>query len=148
VASVLVLVGAVFVLAVAAPTYGVPPLDNGLGVALGFALGTATMVLLGVSLGLLAGTARSAQALGLLVFFPMWLLGAGGPPRAVMPEVMGRIADVLPLGHVASAIRESWLGTGDPGGNLLALLVWLGAAVGMVAVLQSRGGGWTWWSHH
>lgn len=144
VASILVLTGAAFVLAVAAPTYGVPSVHNPLGVALGFASGTFTMVLLGVSLGLLAATARSAQALGLLAFFPMWLLGAGGPPRSVMPDAMGRVADLLPLGHVASVIRESWLGTGDPGGHLLALVGWLGVAATAVALLERRGRAWTW----
>lgn len=138
----LVVLGAVVVLALAAPTYGVPAVQDALGVLTGFLLGGATMITFGVALGLLASTARSAQALGLLAFFPMWLLGAGGPPRPVMPEVMRTIADVLPLGHVATAIRESWLGTGQPGDNLLALVAWLVvSSVTAFVLLRARRGG-------
>jgi len=122
---VMVLLGVVVVLAVAAPIYGVPEVHDIGNVLVGFLLGSATMIGLGVVLGLLAGTARSAQALGMLAFFPMWLLGAGGPPRPVMPDVMATIAAFLPLGHVAAAIREPWLGTGSSVDNLLALGVWL-----------------------
>lgn len=138
VTCLLVLLGAIAVLVVAAPTYGVPKVQDVAGVLLGLLLGTATMITIGVVLGLLCRTARSTQALGLLAFFPMWLLGAGGPPRPVMPEVMARISDVLPLGHVASAIREPWLGTGSTTGNLLALSIWLGMAAFAVALLLRR----------
>lgn len=136
---VLVVLAAVTVLLVAAPTYGVPAVHDGLGVAAGFALGTAAMISVGVVLGLIAGTARSAQALGLLAFLPMWILGAGGPPRAVMPDVMIWISDALPLGHVAQAIREPWLDTGDSGMNLAALGLWLvGCLVAITILLRRR----------
>jgi ABC-2 type transport system permease protein len=54
------------------------------GVALGFAVAALSFVALGVLLGSLAPTARAAQAIGLVLFFPMWLLSGAGPPRAVM----------------------------------------------------------------
>lgn len=138
--SVLVFLGALVVLAVAASTYGVPAMQNPVGVLVGFLLGTVTMLTLGVALGMLNRTARSAQAIGLLAFFPMWLLGAGGPPKPVMPDLMARISDVLPLGHVAAAIREPWLDTGTTETNLLALSIWLGVAALAVTILmrQSR----------
>lgn len=100
----------------------------------GLALGIATMVTLGVALGLVR-TARSAQALGLLAFLPRWLLGAGGPPRSVMPQTMGSIADFLPLGHAAAAMREACLGTGDATSDLAALTGWLIASAVVVALL-------------
>lgn len=134
----LVVLGAAVVLAVAAPSYGVPAVHNWVGVLAGFVLGTVTMIGLGVALGLVVGTARSAQALGLLAFFPMWLLGAGGPPRAVMPDVMASIADVLPLGHVAAAIREPWLDIGSAADNLWALGGWFLLAVVLVILLLRR----------
>lgn len=134
----MVLLGAIVVLLVAAPTYGVPAVQDGLGVLAGFVVGTATMISVGVMLGLLARTARSAQALGLLAFFPMWLLGAGGPPRPVMPDVMARLSDFLPLGHAAAAIREPWLDTGSTTGNLLALGIWLVLTGTAVVVLLRR----------
>jgi len=139
VSALLVVLGAAVILAVAAPTYGVPAIQDAPRVVVGFVLGTVTMLAVGVALGLATRSARSAQALGLLAFFPMWLLGAGGPPRSVMPDVMGRISDVLPLGHVASAIREPWLGTGGSADNLLALACWLVPTLLLIAYLGRRG---------
>lgn len=127
----LVVLAAALVVAVAAPTYGVPAVQDPVGALSGFVLGTLTMVVLGVALGLAARTARSAQALGMLAFLPMWLLGGGGPPREVLSDTMARISDVLPLWHVTAAIREPWLGTGSGTGHLLALAAWL--AIGLVA---------------
>ena len=138
VSAVLVVLGAGVVLAVAAPVYGVPAVEEPMQVAAGFLLGSLTMISVGGVLGLLAPTARAAQALGLLLFLPMWLLGAGGPPRAVMPEVMGRISDVLPLGRTAAAIREAWLGTGSVGDDLVVLGGWLMLAGVTVLVLLRR----------
>ncbi|MBA3308741.1 MAG: ABC transporter permease [Nocardioidaceae bacterium] len=131
VTGALVVLGALLVIAMAAPTYGVPAVEEPLAVAVGFVAGAATMISLGVALGLAAPTARAAQALGLLAFMPMWLLGGGGPPQPVMTDAMQRISDVLPLWHTTSAIREPWLGTSGSGDNLLALAGWL--AVGLVA---------------
>jgi ABC-2 type transport system permease protein len=129
VTAALVVVAAATVFAVAAPTYGVPPVEDPLGVAAGFVVGTVTLIVLGVALGLSVRTARGAQAVGLLAFFPMFLLSGGGPPKDVMSEPMRRIADVLPLTHAVSAIREPWLGTGGVGSHLLALAMWLGLGV-------------------
>lgn len=136
----LVVLAAVLVLAVAAPTYGVPAIERPLAVLGGFALGTITMLVLGVAVGLAAPTARAAQALGMLAFLPMWLLGGGGPPRGVMSDTMGTISDLLPLWHVTAAIREPWLDSGPAGTHLLVLAGWLG--VGLLTVfaqLRRRG---------
>lgn len=129
----LVVVAAASVLAVAAPSYGVPPVEDPLGVVAGFVAGTVTLVVLGMALGTHVKTARGAQAIGLLAFFPMFLLSGGGPPREVMSEPMRRIADVLPLTHAVGGIREPWLGTGGVGGHLAVLGIWL--AIGLVALL-------------
>ena len=45
---------------------------------------------IGVLLGSLLPSARAAQAVGLLLFFPSFLLGAGGPPPHVMGSVVRR----------------------------------------------------------
>lgn len=132
VTSGMVVLGAVLVVATAAPIYGVPPVEDPARVAVGFITGLVTMVALGVALGLAAPTTRAAQALGMLAFLPMWLLGGGGPPRAVMTDAMQNVSDVLPLWHTTAAIREPWIGSGGVGDHLLALGGWL--AVGLLAV--------------
>lgn len=131
----LVVLGAGLVLAVAAPIYGIPAIQDLAQTVLGFLLGTVTMLTLGVALGLAAPTARAAQALGLLAFLPMWLLGGGGPPRAVMTDGMQRVSDVLPLWHTTAAIREPWLGTGGIGVHALVLGGWLLVGLLSCAVL-------------
>lgn len=132
VTSGMVVLGALLVVATAAPIYGVPAVEDPARVAVGFLAGMATMVTLGVALGLAAPNARAAQALGMLAFLPMWLLGGGGPPRAVMTDAMQGVSDLLPMWHTTAAIRAPWLGTGDAGGHLLALGLWL--VVGLLAV--------------
>ena len=69
---------------------------------------------IGVLLGTLLPSARAAQAVGLLLFFPSFLLGVGGPPPAVMSDDAAATSpSVLPLALVNQAVREPWLGLGD-----------------------------------
>lgn len=138
VTAALVVVAAGLVAAVAAPTYGVPSVEDPLAVSAGFLLGTVTLITLGVALGLAVRTARAAQAVGLLAFFPMWLLSGGGPPPDVMSDPMRRIADVLPLTHAVAAIRDPWLGTGGAGTHLVVLALWLAGGLGAVAYVLRR----------
>jgi len=112
---VLGLAAAAVVLAAGGAVYGVPAPDN-LALTAGWLLaGLACFVALGLALGLLMPSSRTANALGNLVFIPMFLLGGGGPPRDVMTGPMQTISDVLPLSHVIGGLRGAWLGsTGDP----------------------------------
>ena len=135
----LVVVAALTVLAVAVPTYGIPELQRPVEVAVGFVAGTVTMLTLGVAIGLLVRSARSAQALGLMAFFPMFLLSGSGPPPDVMSEPMRRIADLLPLTHATSAIRDPWLDDGSVLPHLVALAVWFVIGLGATGALIRRG---------
>jgi ABC-2 type transport system permease protein len=132
----LVVLGAAVVLAVAAPTYGIPHLVHPWQTALGFAAGTITLVLLGVALGLAAPTARAAQAVGLLAFFPLFLLGGGGPPKGVMTGTMRTIADALP--STVPAITDPWLGVATVNSSLAVLAAWAVAAVAVTGRLARR----------
>jgi hypothetical protein len=76
---------------------------------------------LGVLLGTLLPSARSAQAVGLLLFFPSFLLGAGGPPPNVMGSAVRHIAGPLPLTLLTNAVRGPWLGLGPATGSLIGL---------------------------
>jgi len=70
-------------------------------------------------LGSLMPSARSAQAVGLLLFFPSFLLGSGGPPPRVMGSALRHVADVLPLTQVTKSIRDPWLGLGTATNSLI-----------------------------
>jgi len=118
-------------LAVAAPVYGVPHVEHAARVAAGMVAGAVTFVSLGVLLGTLLPSARAAQAVGLLLFFPSFLLGVGGPPPAVMSPALRELADKLPLALANDAIREPWLGIGT--GQLVATVVLGVVAAGLAA---------------
>ncbi len=114
-------VAGALLLAVAAPVYGVPDVESPLRVAAGIVVGSVAFVSIGVLLGTVLPSARAAQAIGLLLFFPSFLLGVGGPPPAVMSDPLREIADLLPLALANQAIREPWLGLGDATGSLVTV---------------------------
>jgi ABC-2 type transport system permease protein len=126
---VAIAVSCVLLIAVAAPVYGVPPVEDPLRVGLGVVAGAVAFVSLGILLGTVMPSARAAQAIGLLLFFPSFLLGVGGPPPAVMSDVLRSISEVLPLKLVTDAVREPWLGIGDGTGSL--------AVVTLIAVVAT-----------
>lgn len=107
-------------LAVAAPVYGIPAVHAWWRVAAALALGAVAFTGIGVLLGSVLPTARSAQAAGLLIFFPSFLLGAGGPPPHVMGSVVRQVASPLPLTLLTNAVREPWLGIGSATASLVA----------------------------
>lgn len=121
-------VAGVVLLLVAAPVYGVPAVQDPLRASAGIAVSSIAFVAVGVLLGGLLPTARAAQAVGLLLYFPSFLLGVGGPPTSVMPPVLRAIAENQPLALANRAIRDPWLGLGD--GTVPLLIV---AAIALAA---------------
>ena len=126
-------VSCALLLLVAAPVYGIPPVHAWWRVAAALALGSVAFVSIGVVLGSVLPSARSAQAVGLLIFFPSFLLGAGGPPPHVMGSVVRHVAGPLPLTLLTNAVREPWLGLGSATGSLAAVAVLAVAATALAA---------------
>ena len=81
-------------------------------------LGATAFTSLGLLVGAVVPNARAAQGVGLLLFFPSFLLGGGGPPPEAMSSAMRQIAKLLPLTHVTGSIRQPWLGLGTGGWDL------------------------------
>jgi ABC-2 type transport system permease protein len=117
-------------LATAGLVYGVPPVEQPVRAAAGLVAGAVAFVSIGLLLGSLARTARAAQGIGLLAFFPVFLLGGGGPPPHAMTAAMRGISAVIPLTHVTRAIQQPWLGLGTGSANLAIV-----AAIAVVAAL-------------
>lgn len=113
--------------------YGVPTVEDPLRVSVGILAASVAFISLGVLLGTLLPSARAAQAVGLLLFFPSFLLGVGGPPPAVMSPALRDISDVLPLALANDAIREPWLGIGNATGAFLATCAIAVAATAVAA---------------
>jgi len=128
-------VACAMLLVVAAPVYGIPTMHVPWRVAVGLVAGALTFVSGGVLLGSLLPSARAAQAVGLLLFFPSFLLGSGGPPPEVMGSALRAVANVLPLTQVTKSVREPWLGLGTATGSLIVVSV---MAVVVTAVAARR----------
>ncbi len=128
-------VAGVVLLVVAAPVYGVPPVQDPLRASAGIVVSSIAFVAIGVLLGALLPTARAAQAVGLLLYFPSFLLGVGGPPTSVMPPVLRAIAENQPLALANRAIRDPWLGLGD---GTVPLLVVAAIAIAATALAAPR----------
>jgi ABC-2 type transport system permease protein len=125
---VAIVVGSGVLLAVAAPVYGLPSTHHLLQVIVAFVLGSVAFVSIGVLLGTVLPSARAAQAVGMVLFFPSFLLGAGGPPPHVMGSALRAIAGYLPLTRVTDAVRGPWLGIGTATSSLVVV-----AALAVVA---------------
>ena len=110
-------------LAVAAPVYGVPAVHMPWRVVAGVVAGALAFVSGGVLLGSVLPSARAAQAVGLLLFFPSFLLGSGGPPPEAMGSALRHVADVLPLTLVTKSVREPWLDLGAATTSLVVMSV-------------------------
>ncbi len=112
-----------------------------MGVVGWYLAGLACFTAIGVALGSLVPSGRSANALGNLVFVPLFLLGGGGPPRAVMTSAMQTLSDVIPLSHLVGGLRLAWLGkTDDPHALWWPLTVAALAVVAAVLTARRRAG--------
>ena len=123
-------VGSMTLLVAAELAYGVPSVDDLGRTVLGVLLGAVAFGAIGVAIGSVVSSARSAQGIGMLLFFPFFLLGGGGPPPDAMGATMKSVADFLPLTHVVRGIQEPWLGLGTPTDHNLIV-------VGMLVIASS-----------
>jgi len=91
-------------------------------VVAGFTLVTLAFSSLGVLLGALLPSSRSAQALGVMLWFVMLMVGGAGPPPEVLTGAMRTLSDLTPLLHAVRAMQDGWLGL-DAGYSWLVVVV-------------------------
>jgi len=87
------MVSAAILVSVALPVYDVPGPDSVLLVIAGFALVALVFSALGVLLGAVLPSSRAAQALGVMLWFLMLMVGGAGPPPEVLTGAMGVVGD-------------------------------------------------------
>jgi ABC-2 type transport system permease protein len=125
--------GAIVLVIVATVLYGATP-PRAIGSVIGaFVLGALAFQSLGFLIGSLTRTARGAQAIGMLLFFPMWLLSGAAPPQSLMSAAMRHVSEVLPLTFAVRAIEQPWLGLQPRPLDLLLLGSLLAAATALSA---------------
>jgi ABC-2 type transport system permease protein len=130
VALALVTAGTIVLVVAGVVGYDANPPDQTGATLVGFGLSALAFLALGFLLGNVARTARAAQAIGMLVFLPMWLLSGAGPPREVLSDGLAVVADLLPLTYAVRAVQDPWLGLGP---NTTALAVMGAMLVGAAA---------------
>jgi ABC-2 type transport system permease protein len=138
VAMVITMVAVAVLLATGQLVYGLPEPDNLIGVVVGTLLGAIAFISIGIALGMALPSARSAQGLGMLLFFPFFLLGGAGPPPDAMGDPMSTIANAVPLTHVVRAIQEPWLDLGNPTGHVAVLAGLAALATALWLTLSTR----------
>jgi len=109
-----------------------PPASGTVLVA--FLVSAAAIFALGFVLASVLPNARTAQAVGTTVLFPMIFLSGAALPRQMLSDTIRDVAQVLPLTHVVSLLDDAWSGAGW---NVPALLV-LGGALVAGVVLSTR----------
>jgi ABC-2 type transport system permease protein len=95
--------------------------QDAIGVVAALLVGTAAFGAIGMLLATVVRSSRSAQGIGLLLFFGMWLISGTAPPRAVLPSGLRDLAGVLPLSRLVTAVQDPWFGFGWSGTDLAIL---------------------------
>jgi ABC-2 type transport system permease protein len=116
-----ILVATVGVVAVGRLGFGVPLPRQPVGFALVAILSAAAMVSLGLLIGAIAPTARSAGAAGAVLFFPLMYFAGLWTPQ--MSATARHIGQFTPLGAAAQALGDSMAGTWPHPAALAVLVV-------------------------
>lgn len=96
--------------------FGLRLAGSWLSVLAAFALSALAFFAIGYIIASLAPTARIAQVVGMVIFFPMMFLSGAGMPLQLLPESLRRVSDFLPLSYVVRLIQGLWFG--DPWAEL------------------------------
>lgn len=104
------LLGMVLLVIAGRLVYGLRFEGNPFNVLAAFVLSSMSFFALGFVLAGLLPTARTAQIVGMALFYPMIFLSGAAIPREVLPENIRQFAQVLPLSHVVTLLRGLWMG--------------------------------------
>ena len=130
---VIAAVSAVVLVSVAMPTHDVVAPDSVPVVIAGFVLVALAFASIGVLLGAVLPSSRAAQALGVLLWFVLLILGGAGPPPEVLSGAMSTIGNLTVLRQGIEVIQYGWLSL-DPG--LSWLVVSLVMLIGAVLAIR------------
>jgi ABC-2 type transport system permease protein len=130
------LLGIVLLFIVAKLGYNVRFDGSIVSVLLAIALGAFAFMAMGYVLAGLAPTARVAQVVAMVLFYPMMFLSGASIPLEVMPEGVRNAARFLPLTHVVTLVKGLWFGETWP--EHVTEVIVLGAILIAGAAVASR----------
>lgn len=122
-------ISAIVLVAVAMPIHDVRAPDSVPLVLAGFIVSALTFAAIGVLLGAVLPSSRAAQALGVLLWFVMLMVGGAGPPPEVLTGAMRTVGDLTPLRHTINALQDAWLSLDAGYSWLIAGLITVVASV-------------------
>ncbi len=75
-----------------------------------FTASALTAFSVGYLIATLSPTARIAQTLGMVLFFPNMFLSGAAFPREMFPESIKRISDLMPMTYMVNLLQAIWFG--------------------------------------
>jgi ABC-2 type transport system permease protein len=127
----------VLVLAVGAAWLGMAMPASPGWFAVAFLLGTVALFAVGLVIAAVAPTAKAANAIGMLVFFPSLFFAGAWLPKHQMPAWLSRVGDLTPLGAFRESVQDAWVGAAPDPVHLTALAV-AAVAAGLAATKLFR----------
>src|SRR6266850_3926988 len=109
--------------------YPVPLHAHVAGFALAVVVTTVAILCMGFVIASMVGTARFAQLIGSVIFYPMLVVSGMLVPLSSMPRPLALLGSVLPMSHAIALLRGAWVGAG-----WLVLLPHLGALALTIAI--------------
>lgn len=106
---VIAFVGIVLLFVAGVAFYGLRAPDGNAMIIPAIVMGALSFFAVGFVLAGVMPTARTAQAVGMALFYPMLFLSGAAMPRFIMPEIVQNISRLLPLTHVVILIEDLWL---------------------------------------
>ncbi len=129
---VLALAAAGLLLAVGGPVLGARLPSEVPALAAVFLLGTAAMFAVGLLIAALAPNGRSANGVGVLLYFPMAFLAGLMQPTDQMPDILAEVGSYTPLGAFRQSLQDVWTGT-SPTPLLLGVMAAYAVIVSLAA---------------
>jgi ABC-2 type transport system permease protein len=109
---VMTLLGTILLVIAAKVVYNLRFEGDPLAVLIGFALATLSFFSMGFVIAGLAPTARVAQVVGMVIFYPMLFLSGATIPLQELPKTIRSFSKFLPLTHVVTLLQGLWFGEG------------------------------------
>jgi len=108
--SIMTALGMLLLILAAKLVFGLRFSGSYLSIGLAFVLGCLSFFSLGFILSGVIRTARTAQIIGMALFFPMILLSGATIPLETMPAALQSFAKYLPLSFVVRLLKGLWFG--------------------------------------
>ncbi|MBN2460480.1 MAG: ABC transporter permease [Candidatus Cloacimonetes bacterium] len=107
---IMTLIGAVILIITAKLLYNLRFGGNVIDVAIAFILSSSSFFALGFLLAGIAPTARSANVIGMAIYFPNLFLSGATFPKQVFPAALDKISHFIPLRYVVEVMQGMWFG--------------------------------------